>query len=470
MKRTTRLFLLLTLCFWLAGCAGRPEKLLDKARSKLAEGDWNAAIDLADSILEKHPNSAEAVAAKDIVTDAQRLSLFNDVMTKYEAKDWSEAIATAQSFLSEYPNSAESSSALALIEDADRQLYLEAAKACFAEAERKFSEGDYEAAINAATNLKKEYPDSPEGEQSTAFISNCNAAKLYAEALEYKKEGNYAAAIARFITISKSYPNADIYSEAMEVRDECSALYANELLEELETAFSSQDWDLSVLRAKRIIELVPDSDTAAAAQEMYDVALEKQTEAKAKELMDELKNAYSAENWNEVIRVANKVIILLPGTTEADTARQYQATAEDRIQEAEDRKQEALRKEVQSTFRISTLKMTLNYSGGATAYISFTNKSSKTISSITFGVSFCDSSGKVLDIVMPSYVTETKIIYLGDDSTYRSGKGAESAAWGPFYPSGKSTIVSVKLASLTIKYSDGSTKDFSKDELPYLQY
>ena len=94
-----------------------------------------------------------------------------------------------------------------------------------------------------------------------------------------------------------------------------------------------------------------------------------------------------------------------------------------------------------------------------------TNKSTKTIKYLNFGVTFYNSVG---DVVLPDYSNQ-RINYCTDTGPFATGQGRSGSNWywGKFYDS---TISSVELVYLQIDYMDGTSKLFSAEELKYVEY
>lgn len=103
--------------------------------------------------------------------------------------------------------------------------------------------------------------------------------------------------------------------------------------------------------------------------------------------------------------------------------------------------------------------------GGVDAYVSFTNKSSKTIKYITWTVIPYNAVGDVVYSEI-GYKSEA---HLSDTGPYAQGQGHGSGwYWSCVWYN--STITSIKLSEIEIEYTDGSNKTISGNDINYVCY
>ena len=191
----------------------------------------------------------------------------------------------------------------------------------------------------------------------------------------------------------------------------------------------------------------------------------------------QIRNYFEAENYQEVIAAAAELHEQFNGCPEDIEAQKLASDSQKAIDEAEaERKaeEERLAAEALKTaetkareiIRISKIAVSKpDSAGGVELYINFINNSDKTIKYITFGVSFYNSVG---DIVTCKYKQDT-INYCKDTGPYEKGEGLSGTYWhwGDYY---NWDIKSVKLVSVEIEYTDGTSKTLTNDEIEYVQY
>ena len=103
--------------------------------------------------------------------------------------------------------------------------------------------------------------------------------------------------------------------------------------------------------------------------------------------------------------------------------------------------------------------------GGVMLYFNFINNSDKTIKYRHFGVTFYNA---VNDIVLPNYDKQA-INYCKETGPYKKGEGLSGTNWywGKYY---SFDIKTVKLVYLSIEYTDGTTVNFTKNQVDGVQY
>lgn len=122
--------------------------------------------------------------------------------------------------------------------------------------------------------------------------------------------------------------------------------------------------------------------------------------------------------------------------------------------------------DLQNTIRVSKVWCSYpNSAGGVDAYVSFTNKSSKTIKYITWTVIPYNAVGDVVYSEI-GYKSEA---HLSDTGPYAQGQGHGSGwYWSCVWYN--STITSIKLSEIEIEYTDGSNKTISGNDINYVCY
>lgn len=103
--------------------------------------------------------------------------------------------------------------------------------------------------------------------------------------------------------------------------------------------------------------------------------------------------------------------------------------------------------------------------GGVELYFNYVNNSDKTIKYVYFGVSFYNTVG---DLVTCRIKRDT-VNNCYDTGPYKKGEGRTGTwwHWGKFY---NWDIVSAKLVSLKIEYTDGTKVELTDKEIGYVQY
>ena len=129
---------------------------------------------------------------------------------------------------------------------------------------------------------------------------------------------------------------------------------------------------------------------------------------------------------------------------------------------AEEERKSAL----QNTIRVTRVWCSSpNSAGGVDAYVSFTNKSSKTIKYITWTVVPYNAVGDIVE----SEIGNTSTANLSDTGPYKTGQGHGSGwYWDCIWYN--STITSIKLTNIEIEYTDGTSKTISGNDINYVRY
>ena len=384
--------------------------------------------------------------------------LFEDIQKKYDDKDWSTTITLAEGLIEKYPDSSEAILAKELIDQAKEQQYLEAASAVFAQAEAERAAGNQDSAIEIAEGLVNDYPDAPEAENVKDFVMNCNAEKAFASASDLKDSGNYKDAIEQLNKLIRGYPDATVLDEAKSDLEECKELRVAELLEETKEAYAEEDWDQVISLEKEITSLIATGEAAAEARRLSTSAAEIKAEARRLKLIEELNTEYAGEKWADVKLTASTLLNDYPKFDERETVAAY-------LEEAEAALEQKAIEEARKIVRISRLWFNMNSVGGAELHINFVNNSNKTIKYLTYGVKFYNGVG---DLIKPDYERK-EINYCQATGPFEKGQGFNDnwSYWGPYY---NSTIKTVELVYVEIEYMDGTSKRLSDDQVKYVQY
>jgi len=123
--------------------------------------------------------------------------------------------------------------------------------------------------------------------------------------------------------------------------------------------------------------------------------------------------------------------------------------------------------ELRDAIKINRLAVSApDITSGVSLFFDFTNTSQKTIKCITFGVNFFNGAGDMVACT----VKREKDYFCMATGPFEPGEGMNGNAhyWGKYY---NSSILSVKLISINIDYTDGTNCLFTScDDLQPLQY
>ena len=197
----------------------------------------------------------------------------------------------------------------------------------------------------------------------------------------------------------------------------------------------------------------------------------------AENRMIKIRNLFEDEKYSEVVKAADELHEKFNGTEQDMQAQELSAKSTKIIEQIEAEKRaeeeraaaEALKSEQEKAreiIRVTKVAVSKpDSAGGVELYFNYVNNSEKTIKYVTFGVTFYNAVG---DVVTCQYKRDT-INRCKDTGPFEKGQGRSGTwwHWGDFY---NWDIKSVKLVSLSIEYTDGTTRSLTDKEIEYVQY
>lgn len=282
----------------------------------------------------------------------------------------------------------------------------------------------------------------------TLFASNETKEKI--EKLEYS--------ISEIGEIEATEDCGEKIAKAEKLRGELDEKYYSQIpnFEELEHA--REDYDIARANAaKQAIQNIG-SVTAQAGKRI----------AKAREVYNALENDAQkllVTNYSRLVEAEAELKLKIK-EEEYKKTEEY-VKAEEERKELEKKEKELKAKEsVEDVIRINYVGMSNHDSvGGFDVYINYINNSEKTIKYATFGIKFYNDVG---DMVVCT-IKRDLVNYMQDTGPYEKGEGLQGKGWkwGKYY---NWTATSVKLVSVSIEYTDGTTRNLSTDEVAAAQY
>ena len=220
-KQGARLIALATAFAVLAGCAGNDEvqteiqsltEAYEKAQSSIAQGNYNAGIQIFEAIQARYPFS-----------DLSRQIQLELMYAYYKSGQKEQAIQTANNFMQENP----------IHERVDYALYIKGLSYFEGEAgfiERRFNKDiserppkDVELAYSNLHRLVERYPSSvyaPDARQRLLFLKNRMSAYENHVADYYLRRGAFVAALNRAKNALEEFHGADSNSESLRIMAE----------------------------------------------------------------------------------------------------------------------------------------------------------------------------------------------------------------------------------------------------------
>lgn len=459
--------------FMLSACTSESEKLLSEVQTNIEAKEWQLALEGAQELIERYPDSQEVSSAKEYAA----LALFEgDLKPAFGNADWDRVAQISEEISSLAPESKTAANAISAVYEGQSKVLQARLTEAFRsgewqtvidlEAQLSEVKSHVTAPIKISTGSTGESPSSEASDVGTVKdMLTISRANLAAEAIDTAlQNGNADEAMALF----GDFPSGS-QSEVKRLRNICKTqLEGFEKLDQIRKEYAAGNWK-TVSNCKKTVDSV-ESSFADADIRMPALIAEvrgmieqaainynaEQRDTYYKQMMD----AYNAQDWKTAI---SKGTLLMGKAFEGSAAAEEAAVI---VESAKAKQAEAKKAAARAIIRVTKVEVSgHDYAGGVSIYFNFINKSDKVIKRVNFGVQFYNA----VDEVVTCEIARDYTNYCYKTGPYNPGQGLTdySWSWGKYY---NWDIKYAKLTSLNVEFMDGSSVYFDSEEIGYVQY